>query len=207
MAVREARARQRALDRSRRNTNPGQYGPSSRQQACAARRAAAGLSAKQVLNPGGARRARADGVPMRGYRHDSLSRRYHHTRADHAAESRRTSQAKQARAQQMASRIVAAHGNVITMEDCRISTWARLWGTRIALFSPGMLVAALKHECAATGGQLYRAGSRSTALSQHCLCEKRAENPGAAHPCVPALRTPRGSRRHLRHVGGLRQRR
>ena len=36
----------------------------------------------------------------------------------------------------MAARIVAAHGNVITVEDCRISTWARLWGTRIALFSP-----------------------------------------------------------------------
>ena len=70
-------------------------------------------------------------------------------------------------------RIVAAHGNHLTVEDCRISTWARLWGKRIALFSPGMLVTALAAECAATGGRLHRAGTRSTALSQHCLCGAR----------------------------------
>jgi hypothetical protein len=135
--------------------------------------AAAGLAPKQVTNPGGARHARADGVPLRGYRHDTLSRRYSRMPADHAAQSRRASQAKQARAGQIAEHIVAAHGNVITVEDCRISTWARLWGARIALFSPGMLVAALKRECAATGGQLYRAGTHATALSQHCLCGQR----------------------------------
>jgi hypothetical protein len=48
-----------------------------------------------------------------------------------------------------------------------------LWGKRIALFSPGMLVTALKHECEATGGRLHRAGTHSTALSQHCLCGAR----------------------------------
>jgi hypothetical protein len=36
-----------------------------------------------------------------------------------------------------------------------------------------MLVAALKRECQATGGTLSRAGTRSTALSQHCLCGAR----------------------------------
>jgi hypothetical protein len=36
-----------------------------------------------------------------------------------------------------------------------------------------MLVAALKRECEATGGMLARAGTRSTALSQHCLCGAR----------------------------------
>jgi hypothetical protein len=44
---------------------------------------------------------------------------------------------------------------------------------RIALFSPGVLVAALATECAATGGRLHRAGTRFTALSQHCLCAAR----------------------------------
>jgi len=83
------------------------------------------------------------------------------------------SQAKHARAADIAGRIVAAHGNTLTIEDCRISTWAKLWGKRIALFSPGMLVSALETECAATGGQLYRAATRSTALSQHCLCGQR----------------------------------
>jgi hypothetical protein len=172
-AARKARARQKALDRSRRNTNSDQYGPSPRQAARADRRAAAALAPKRVLNPGGARHARADGVPLRGYRHDTLSLRYHHIRSDHGAEARRASQAKHARAAEVAARIVAAHGNHLTVEDCRISTWARLWGKRIALFSPGMLVTALGAECAATGGRLHRAGARSTALSQHCPCGAR----------------------------------
>jgi Putative transposase DNA-binding domain len=168
-----ARARQRALDRSRRNTNPDQYGPSVRQAARAVRRAAKGLTAKQITNPGGPRHARADGVPLRAYHQDSLSAGYHRTRADHAADARATSQAKHARARDVAARIVDEHGNTITVEDCLISTWARLWGKRIQLFSPGMLVAALAAECAATGGRMYRAGTRSTALSQHCVCGAR----------------------------------
>jgi hypothetical protein len=172
-AAKRARDRQRALDRSRRNTNADQYGPSPRQHTRAARRTAKGLAARQVTNPGGPRHARADGVPLRAYRHDRQSRSYRRIRTDHAAESRRASQAKSARADQVAARIVATHGNTITVEDCRISTWAQLWGKRIALFSPGMLVAALKRECEATGGMLARAGTRSTALSQHCLCGAR----------------------------------
>jgi hypothetical protein len=131
------------------------------------------LAAKQIANPGGARHARTDGVPRRAYRRDALSRRYQRTRCDHAAESRRTSQAKAARATAIAAAIVAAHGNIVTVEDCRISAWARLWGKRIALFSPGMLVAALAAECTASGGQFFRAGTRSTAMSQHCLCGTR----------------------------------
>jgi hypothetical protein len=172
-AAKQARARQNALDRSRRNTNADQFGASVRQHKRAQRRAAKGLATKQVLNPGGPRHARADGVPLRAYRHDRLSGRYQRTRCDHAAESRSASQAKKARARDVAARIVAAHGNTITVEDTNISTWARLWGKRIALFSPGMLVAALGRECQATDGALSRAGTRSTALSQHCLCGAR----------------------------------
>jgi hypothetical protein len=172
-AARQARGRQKALDRSRRNTNAGQYSPSARQHNRAQRRAAEGLPAKQIANPGGARHARTDGVPLRAYRHDALSQRHHRTRCDHAAEARRTSQAKQARATEIAAAIVATHGNTVTVEDCRVSTWARLWGKRIALFSPGMLLAALAAECTASGGQFFRAGTRSTAMSQHCLCGRR----------------------------------
>jgi Putative transposase DNA-binding domain len=170
-AATRARARQRALDRSRRNTNPAQYGPSRRQQQRAHRRAALGLPTRQVLNPGGPRAARADGVPLQAYRRDTLSAGYRRTRTDHATDARAASQAKQARARDIAARIVALHGNTITVEDCTISTWARLWGKRIALFSPGMLVAALASECQANGGRLDRAGT--TAMSQHCLCGQR----------------------------------
>ena len=172
-AAKRARTRQRALDRSRRNTNTDQYRPSPRQHKRAQRRAATGLAARRITNPGGARRARADGVPLRAYRTDRLSGGYRRIRTDHATAARAASAAKHARARQVAASIVATHGNTITVEDCSISTWARLWGKRIALFSPGMLVAALAHECAATGGRLHRASTRSTALSQHCLCGAR----------------------------------
>lgn len=172
-AAKQTRARQKALDRSRRNTNAGQYGPSVRQHKRAQRRAADGLPTRQVTNPGGARAARDDGVPLRAYRHDTLSARYQRTRNDHSTGARRASQAKQARAARIAARIVATHGNTITAEDCRISTWARLWGKRIALFSPGMLVTALERECHAAGGRFSRAGTHATAMSQHCLCGAR----------------------------------
>jgi hypothetical protein len=172
-AARRTRVRQKALDRSRRNTNPEQYGPSARQHKRAARRATKGLPAKQIANPGGPRHARADGVPLRAYHHDSLSGSYRRTRVDHVAAARSASQAKRARADEVAARIVARHGNTITVEDCSISNWARLWGKRIALFSPGILLAALHRECEATGGTLSRASTRSTALSQHCLCGAR----------------------------------
>src|ERR1700737_2742660 len=168
-AAKQARDRQRALDRSRRNTNSDQYGYSVRQQMRADRRGAQGLKPKQISNPGGPRAARVDGGPLRAYRHDRLSRSYQRTRTDHATGARNASQAKIARARDIAARIVVTHGTTITIEDCSIATWARLWGKRIALFSPGMLVAALKRECEATGGTLSRAGTRSTALSQHCL--------------------------------------
>lgn len=172
-AAKQARCRQRTLDRSRRNTNPEHYGPSPRQAARAERRACVGLRAKQVTNPGGPRRARVDRVPLRGYGHDRLCGGYQRIQSDHAAETRSASQAKHARARDIAARIVAIHGNTITAEDCRVSTWARLWGKRISVFSPGMLVAALKQECAATGGALSRAGTQATAMTQHCLCGQR----------------------------------
>jgi len=172
-AAKRARDRQRALDRSRRNTNPGQYGSSVRQRRRAERRTATGLPERQITNPGGARHCRADGRPVRAYRHDDLSGQYRRRRADHGAGAHALSAAKQSWATAVAAQIVATHGNAITVEDCRISTWARLWGKRIALFSPGMLVAALAAECAATGGKLTRAGTRTTAMSQHCLCGAR----------------------------------
>jgi hypothetical protein len=188
-AVRTAkrtRARQRALDRSRRNTNPDQYGPSPRQQKRAHRRATQHLPVKQLTNPGGPRATRVDGVPLRAYRRDTLSGGYRRTRTDHAAEARAASQAKQSRAREIAARIVATHGSTITVEDTNISTWARLWGKRIALFSPGMLVDALTQECGATGGALSRAATRTTAMSQHCLCGQRVPKTLAqrTHACA-----------------------
>jgi hypothetical protein len=72
---RRERRRQRALDRSRRAMNRAQYQLSRRQDKRARRRAAAGLPPVDVI-PMGPRHARADGVPLQGYRRDQLSASY-----------------------------------------------------------------------------------------------------------------------------------
>jgi hypothetical protein len=172
-AAKRARMRQKALDRSRRVSNPNQYGPSVRQQARAARRADCGLADKQVTNPGGPRHSRADGVPLRAYRRDTLSVGYHRTRAvmfprcggpvrPHTPAPVRSPRGSwQPTATPSPWRTVRSPpGRACGANGPRCSAPACWWPP-------------LKRECEATGGMLSRAGTRSTALSQHCLCGAR----------------------------------
>ena len=62
-------------------------------------------------------------------------------------------------------------------EDVDIRLWASRWGRGIAAFTPGRLLAALERECLASGGQMTRASTYCTALSQHCICGARAKKP------------------------------
>ncbi|GAA4253186.1 zinc ribbon domain-containing protein [Dactylosporangium darangshiense] len=180
-----ARRRQKALDRSRRNANRDQYRLSTREQARADRRDAAGLPERRVDTPTGPRVADAAGRPQRAYRYDVLTPSYRRTRAEHATAGRSATQAKQARARDVAVRVIQAHGPHLTVEHLDMRAWARMWGRGIALFSPGMLVAALARECVAAGGRLQRAGTQQTALSQQCPCGHRAKKPLAqrTHHC------------------------
>ena len=123
-----------------------------------------------MTTPTGARVANKAGIPKQAYRRDTLSNTYRATRADHSADSRAASQAKQAHAKQFAAQMIATHGANLIVEDCNIGTWARLRGKGTHLFSPGMLIKALEQEAKASGGQLSRASTRTTAMSQHCLC-------------------------------------
>jgi hypothetical protein len=180
IAVRGARTRrrQRRLDRSRRASNPDQYGLSPRQQAHNARREAAGLPAVQMI-PRGPRKRRANGTPETAYRRDALSRTYRRERAAEACEAAATSQARRDLARQLAARLVRDHGYTFVIEDCDLRPWARAWGRRLSAFTPGLLVTALESESAAVAqlagrsGVVERASTRTTALSQHCLCGQR----------------------------------
>ncbi|TDC92705.1 hypothetical protein [Actinomadura sp. 7K507] len=170
---RKRRRRQRALERSRRASNTAQYELGKRQRKRQRRRQAAGLSPRQVTVPGGPRIARADGTPRRSHRHDTLSSTYRRLRARDAAAAQRITQSRRTRARRTAGQIVAVHGPNLVIEDCDIRGWFRLWGRACARFTPGMLITALDHECANTGGRLLRAATRTTALSQHCPCGHR----------------------------------
>ena len=78
--------------------------------------------------------------------------------------------AKDHRARRIAERIVAEHGANLTVEDCDIRTWFRLWGKALQATTPGRLIAAIGKECEKTGGRLLRASTFHTKLSQACLC-------------------------------------
>ncbi|MGE7387156.1 zinc ribbon domain-containing protein [Streptomyces sp. NPDC004126] len=171
--AKKRRGRARALERSRRSTNTGQYGLSKKQMRRADRRASKGLLEKTVTVPGGARAARTDGVPKQAYRRDRLSEGYRQHRARQAEHAASAAEHRRFRARQIARQIIAAHGPLLVVEDCDIRTWYRLWGKRLSQTTPGMLIAALDAECRAAGGRLVRASTWSTALSQHCLCGER----------------------------------
>jgi hypothetical protein len=173
--AKKARDRMRALDRSRRAANISQYGLSNKQQARAQRRQVAGLPAKAVDTPGGARDANSAGIPKRAYRKDTLSRNYRNTRADHAPAASATVRRKDAFARQTAQVIVATHGPKLVTEDVDVRTWARRWGRGVAAFSPGRMLARLAAECTAGGGALIKASTFTTASSQHCTCGARAK--------------------------------
>jgi hypothetical protein len=170
---RKDRARQRALDRSRRAGNSRQYQPSLRQRRRAERRAAAGLAERQLTVPGGARLADARGRPGRPYRDDALSKRYRRRRAEQAQAAASRAAAHTHRARRWAAAIVAVHGPHLRIEEGSVSAWFRRWGRSCLAFTPGRLISALDRECAAGGGALLRVGTSRTALSQHCLCGAR----------------------------------
>ncbi|MER7681061.1 transposase [Streptomyces sp. NPDC096934] len=173
-ARRKDRGRRRALDRSRRASNPAQYGPSKRQQARAEHRQAAGLPARHVALPGGARAANKAGVPKQAYRRDALSAGYRFNRARLAEAAATVAAAKDHRARRIAADIVADHGANLTVEDCDIRTWYRLWGKALQATTPGRLIAAIGRECEKTGGRMLRASTFTTKLSQTCFCGETA---------------------------------
>jgi hypothetical protein len=92
------------------------------------------------------------------------------------------------RAKKIAAALVAAHGPNLTIEDCDIRTWFRLWGRACSAATPGRLITQLAAECTATGGRLLRASTFTTALSQHCLCGRHVPKPlhQRTHHCDPA---------------------
>jgi hypothetical protein len=178
------------LDRSRRASNPDQYDLSAKQIAHNQRRAAAGLPPVRMI-PKGPRKCRGNRRPEVAYRRDALSNTYRRERAADACDAQAASQARRDLARQIAARFVRDHGCSFVVEDCDLRVWARQWGKRMAAFTPGLLVTALERETQAVAreagidGGVERASTRTTALSQHCLCGRRAAKAlsDRAHAC------------------------
>lgn len=176
--ARRERRRQRALDRSRRAANRDHYQLSKRQEKRARRRAAAGLRPLEVI-PSGPRKARADGKPLRSYLNDRLSATYRRQRAAAASDAQARTRARRDRARRVASDLVRDHGYRFAIEDATPHAWAAQWGRALSAFAPGTLVSAIRREATAVArmaehdGGVIAASTRTTALSQHCLCGAR----------------------------------
>lgn len=184
----QTRDRNKALDRSRRASNPVHYRPSRPQQQRDERRAAKGLKPRRTTVPAGARTLNAAGKPRQAHRRDELSNTYLRLRGRQTMAAACAAEASQHRARRLAAGLVAAHGARLTIEDCDIRSWFRRWGRACQATTPGRLIAALAAECAAVnGGRLLRASTFATALSQHCLCGRRAPKPlnQRTHHCDP----------------------
>ncbi|HET6346782.1 MAG TPA: zinc ribbon domain-containing protein, partial [Myxococcota bacterium] len=167
---RQDRARQRALNRSRRAGNPQRYHLSHGQRKRAERRGAAGLDKREVVVPGGGRLVDARGKPSRSYRDDVLSKGYRRTRGRHAQAAASFHEGRTHRARRAAAAIVAVHGPHLTIEEGNVGAWFRRWGRSCLAFTPGRLIRALGEECTASGGSLVRVSTSCTALSQRCIC-------------------------------------
>jgi hypothetical protein len=167
---RQDRARQRALNRSRRAGNPQRYQLSHRQRKRAERRGSAGLDKREVVVPGGGRLVDVSGRPQQAYRDDVLSKGYRRTRGRHAEAAASFQEARTHRARRTAAAIVAVHGPHLTIEEGNVGAWFLRWGRSCLAFTPGRLIRALEEECTASGGSLVRVSTSRTALSQRCLC-------------------------------------
>ncbi|MGI5516696.1 zinc ribbon domain-containing protein [Streptomyces sp. CA-106131] len=185
-ARQKERGRKRALDRSRRASNPTQYGPSKRQQARAERRQATGLPARSVEVPRGARAANKAGAPKQAFRRDTLSVGYRLNRARLADTAATSAAAKDHRARRIAGSITAGHGANLIVEDCDIRTWYRRWGKALQATTPGRLITAIARECEKSGGRMLRASTFTTKLSQTCFCGERVAKTLAhrIHHCI-----------------------
>jgi hypothetical protein len=162
--------------------NAQQYELSKRQAKRARRREAAGLRPIDTI-PMGPRRARADGKPLQSFRRDQLSNTYRRERAAQAGRHASATRARADRARVVAATLVQEHGFTLTMEACDLRQWSRRWGRSVAAFAPGTLIAAIEREADAVAAVarvkagVLRASTRTTALSQHCLCGRRVAKP------------------------------
>jgi hypothetical protein len=160
----------RKLAVQRRKSNTEQYELSKAQQAREERRVAKGLDPREVQVKKGPRVSNKAGVPKQAYRNDILTPQYRTLRGELAFAQRRASQDKDRQARELAREVVLEFGP-------HFSTEAVSWGKGVNAFTPGRLLAALKAECLASGGTYERFPTRTTALSQTCLCGHREKKP------------------------------
>lgn len=164
-ALKRRRA-QRALDRSRRATNPEAFGPDAK-----------------------GRPHRGSYLP--GHRL-TTSQRYRARASRLADEDRRRAEERKRRRNEIARLVVTELGTDLVAEDVSVRPWQRRWGRSILSFAPGELQAAIDTEAKLAGGAGVTRVPTSLALTASCHCGARATKSLSerTHHCLVCDNTP-----------------
>jgi hypothetical protein len=137
------RRTQRALERSRRSTNPEAYGSDRH-----------GRAGKGARRPG---------------RRLTTSKAYYKKSRALRDERRRERETRTITTNRTAIAVVQRAGKNIITEDVQVKVWQRTWGRSIGYFAPGALMAALEREALLAGGSFTKVPC-SLGLTQTCHC-------------------------------------
>jgi hypothetical protein len=142
IVARKRRRTQRALERSRRATNPTAYGSDRRGRA--------------------GRGSRLPGTRL-------TSKAYSDMRRALRDERRRERESRVITANRTAIAVLQRCGTTIITEDVAVKAWQRTWGRSISYFAPSELISALERETRLAGGSFTKVPCR-LGLTQTCHC-------------------------------------
>lgn len=117
---------------------------------------------------------REDGTITPGPKRWVRSRSYQKTR-DQLAELERRLATHRRNQQQHLVNEVLQHGSNVMLEDVSVKTWQRMFGRSVRVKAPGLFVEKLARKAESAGGRVHLINTRTTALSQRCVCGNRAK--------------------------------
>jgi hypothetical protein len=140
----EIRREQRAQDRSRRATNPGNYN--------------------------------ADGTVKKGSRKWQRSNRYKKRQARIAECQRKLTATRKRQHGELCNKVLSL-GKIIKTENLSYTSFQKNFGRSVAVRGPGMFVNQLSRKAANAGGEVQEQNTRTTKLSQTCICGSIKKKP------------------------------
>ena len=143
LVARQRRRTQRALERSRRATNPDAYGPD------------------RYGRPG--RGSRLPGIRL------TASKAYRDRRRGLRDDRRRERESRVITTNRTAIAVLQRCGTNIITEDVTVKAWQRTWGGSISYFAPSEMISALEREARLAGGSFTKVPCR-LGLTQTCHC-------------------------------------
>ena len=104
------------------------------------------------------------------------SKRYHKLQASLAELSRREAAHRRTEHGRLCNRVLAI-GNIVKIEKISYRAWQRSFGRSVAKRAPGLFVSLLRRKAENAGGEVVEFPTRSTRLSQTCLCGRVRKKP------------------------------